>query len=251
MSQHFRVLLHEDGPALWPSYIDLAALESARRESGTPIFNTMYQAEPGGLTGQIISPDFFRYISDGAIERSFIAESQTYCTIDPAFSEKTAADETAIIVGSIHPNGMTYIRYVWHGRARFPSIVETLAGDFRNPKATRARSIVGYYRPVAIGVESVAAQSALIDMIEELHPDLPLERIPAVRDKFSRLLELGADYEFGRILHHPSLMNSAFERQLTQLPAAKHDDMGDCAAMLTTYVDGGGAVAVDRPRGFV
>lgn len=250
MSTHYRVLLHDEGPALWPSYIDVPALESAHRESGTPIFNTMYQAEPGGLTGQIIHPDFFRYIGDGAIERSFIAESRTYMTVDPAFTEKSSADETAIVVGSIHPNGMTYIRFVWHGRARFPSIVETIAGDHRNISASRPRSVVGYYKPVAIGVESVAAQSALIDMMEELHPDLPIEKIKIEKDKFSRFLALGADYEFGRILHHPSLMNSAFERQLSQLPTAKHDDQADAASMLTTYVDGGGAVAIDRPRGF-
>lgn len=250
MSTHYRVLLHADGPALWPSYVDVASLESARRESGTPIFQTMYQAEAGGITGQIIHPDFFRYIGDGAIERSFIAESQTYMTVDPAFTEKSSADETAIVVGSIHPNGMLYIRFVWHGRARFPSIVETIAGDHRNLEQTRPRSVVGFYHPVAIGVESVAAQSALIDMMEELHPDLPIEKRPIAKDKFSRFLALGADYEFGRILHHPSLMNSAFERQLTQLPAAKHDDMGDAASMITTYVDGGGAVAVDRPKGF-
>jgi phage terminase large subunit-like protein len=250
VSTHYRVPLHDNGPALWPDYIDTDALESARRESGTPIFNTMYQAEPGGLTGQIIHPDFFRYISDGSIERSFIAESQTYMTVDPAFTDKSSADETAIEVASIHPNGMMYLRFVWHGRARFPSIVETIAGDHRNLPATRAKSVVGYYRPMAIGVESVAAQSGLIDMLEELHPDLPIEKMPVTKDKFSRHLELGADYEFGRILHHPSLMNSSFERQLTQLPAAKNDDMADAAYMLTRYVDGGGAVAGDRPKGF-
>lgn len=250
MTQHFRVHLHDEGPALWPDYVDTASLEDVRRETGTPVFNTMYQAEPGGLTGQIIRSEFFRYIGDGALERSFIAESQTYCTIDPAFTEKTSADETAIVIASIHPNGLTYIRFVWHGRERFPKIVETVAGDYRDLARTRANSVVGYYKPVAIGVEAVAAQGGLIDMMEDQHPDLPIERIGVTEDKFSRLLKLGADYEFGRILHHPSLMNSAFERQLTGLPkASRHDDMGDAAAMLRTYVDGGGAVAIDRPKG--
>ena len=250
MTRHYRVLLHEDGPALWPDYIDTAALEGARRESGTPIFNTMYQAEPGGLRGQIIHPDFFRYIDDGALERSFIAESLTYCTLDPAFTEKSSADETAIAIGSIHPNGMLYVRFVWHGRARFPSIVETLAGDYRRLAETRPRSVIGYYKPLVVGIEANAAQSGLIDMIEEQHPDLPLEKLTTRDDPFSRWLQLGADYEFGRILHHPSLMNSALERQLTQLPAAKHDDMAQTIAMLTRYVDGGGAVPIERPRGF-
>jgi phage terminase large subunit-like protein len=249
MTRFFRVPLHEDGPALWPDYIDTEALEGARRESGTPVFNTMYQAEPGGLRGQIIHRDFFRYIADGAIERAFIAESQTYMTLDPAFTEKTSADETAIAIGSIHPNGMLYVRFMWHGRARFPSIVETIAGDHRDVARTRPRSVVGYYKPVTIGIESNAAQSGLVDMIEDQHPDLPIERIETRDDPFSRWLALGADYEFGRILHHIALQNSALELQLTNLPTAKHDDMAQTIAMLTKFVDSG-AVAIERPKGF-
>ena len=234
----YRVLLHEDGPALWPDYIDVDSLEAIRRESGTPIFNTMYQGEPGGLKGAIIRREFFRYLNDGRMEASLIAESATVAFIDPAITEKSSADETAIVVGSVHPNGMKYIRFVWHGRVGIADQERLLVGVFE------------HYRPQVIGVEVVAYQAALVQVMLERHPNLPIEPVTQTKDKFSRFLALGADYEFGRVLHHPSLMNSAFEHQLVHIPAAKHDDMADAAAMLAAY-DNGGAVAVERPKGFV
>lgn len=233
----YRVLLHTDGPALWPDYIDLAALESARRDSGSPIFNTMYQAEPGGLKGQIIKREFFRYLTDGGIERDFLANSEPYMTVDPAISEKTSADETAVVVGNIRDDGQVYLRFVWHGRVGVIEQERIIDQAYQ------------HYRPVTIGIESVAYQAALIQMIAERRPDLPLEAIThGKQDKFSRILALGALYEFGKIVHHPSLSASAYEHQAVNYPG-KHDDMVDAAAMLAAYAATGAAVT-SRPEGF-
>jgi phage terminase large subunit-like protein len=89
-----------------------------------------------------------------------------------------------------------------------------------------------------------------VQVMLDRHPELPIEPITQTKDKFSRFLALGADYEFGRVLHHQTLLNSAFENQLVHIPAARHDDMADAAAMLAAY-DNGGAAAVERPKGFV
>jgi len=238
MSIAYRVLLHDQGPALWPDYIGLADLEGARQESGTPIFNTMYQADPGGLKGQIIRREFFRYMGDGAIERDFLANSLCYMTVDPAISEKTSADETAVCVGNIAPDATVYLRWFWHGRVGVIDQERVIDQAYR------------HYRPVTIGIESVAYQAALIQMLAERRPDLPLEAIThGKQDKFSRFLALGALYEFGKVVHHPSLQSSAYEHQAVNLPAGKHDDMADAAAMLCAYA-GTGAGMTDRPAGF-
>jgi predicted phage terminase large subunit-like protein len=227
--KHYRVLLHERGPALWPEYIDLAALEDARRESGTPVFNTMYQGDPGGLTGQIIRRDFFRY--DYPPEAS-----ECFATLDPAISSRTSADETALVVGNIDDEGTIYIRFVWHGRVGIMDQERLIVGMWE------------HYRPQTIGIETVAYQAALVQLLLDRHPELPVEGIPQEKDKFTRLLALAALYEFGRVVHHPALKNSAFEQQLTHLPASKHDDMGDAAAMLTTYADSGAGI-IEKPSG--
>lgn len=239
----YRVPLHDRGPALWPEYITLQKLEETHREVGTPVFQTMYQGEPGGLKGQIIRREFLRYMIDGAIERAFLNESTTYMTVDPAISEKTSADETALCVGSIHPaTGTVYVRWIWHGRIPFSAQVKKIA------------DAAAWYKPVTIGIEAVAYQTALVQDTIDRFPDLPIEpwrpRKHEPKDKFSRWLALGALYENARILHHPSLEASAFEHQLVNLPASKHDDMADAAAMLTTYANAP-AELTRRPEGFI
>ncbi len=252
MSLHLRVPLHEDGPALWPGYISLGDLEGWREEVGTPIFETMWQGRRGGLAGQIIRQEFFRYYRGDPPGVTFMA-------VDPAISTKTTADETAIVVGNVEATdspvrweftdrpddeGSTirsnvYLRWFWHGRVGLKDTEDIIFKAW------------SYYRPVAIGIEAVAYQSALVQLLENDHPELPIEPVTPDRDKLSRFLALARLYEFGRIYHHPSLTGSAYEYQLTHLPG-RHDDMADAAAYLTEMsgVAGGAVVMAHRPEGF-
>lgn len=231
---HLRVPLHDEGPALWPAVVPETDLAAMHRLLGTPIFQTMYQAQRGGLAGQIIRDAFFRYYE------GLPAQSVCFATLDPAISTKAIADETAMAVGNVDTLGNLYVRFVWHGRT---GIAE---------QARIVKSVWDYYRPVAIGVENVAFQSALLEYISEKHPELPLEGVnPGGRDKLTRHLGLAALYEFGRVYHHPSLRASATEYQLTHLPG-KHDDIADAIQYLTVLggIAGGSVVLGQRPRGF-
>jgi phage terminase large subunit-like protein len=235
-----QVPLHEHGPALWPGYIDEADLRRTWREVGTPIFQTMYQGDPGGLAGEIIRREYFRYglASD---------RSTCYMTMDLAISERSSADETAIVVGNVEPptyapDGsvlppMVTIRWVWHGRVGFVQQANLVVDAYR------------YYRPAEIGIEKVAYQAALLQHLQAEHSGLPLTPVTHDRDKFSRFLHLGALYEFGRVQHEPHLENSAFEHQLVHLPTGQHDDMADAAEMLTRFGGATSATWVNRPAG--
>ena len=227
-----QVTLHEKGPALWPEYISLAELDKRREEVGTPIFNTMYQAQRGGLAGVIVKREFFKY-------RNAPEGSLCYAALDPAISQKTQADETAIVVGNVDYEGNVFIRFVWHGRV---GVRETLG---------YIDEVYQHYRPVEFGVESVAYQAALIEIAEDKYPDIPFVPVKPDKDKFSRFLALGALYEFGRVFHHPYLEASAFEYQLTRLPNGAHDDMADAASMMTILAGLSGPVTTgDVPEGF-
>lgn len=206
----------------------------------------MYQGRRGGLAGKLVNPAWIRYYHGNP-------PGVPYMAIDPAISEKTTADETAIVVANVDMaatnlwgSGPTpvradvYVRWVWHGRVGI---------------ADQQRIIVQaaeYYRPVAVGIEAVAYQSALVQLIESNHPDLPIEPVRPDRDKFTRFLGLAALYEFGRIIHHPSLQASAFEYQLTHIPDSRHDDMPDALAHLCTMagITSAAIVSGTRPEGF-
>jgi predicted phage terminase large subunit-like protein len=240
MSRQVTVPLHEQGPALWPGYIDEADLRRTWAEVGTPIFTTMYQGDPSGLAGEIIRREFFRY--------GFASDRSTcYMAVDVAISTKESADETAVAVVNIEPvdyteDGvalppMVTVRWVWHGRVGF---------------AEQARVILeahDYYRPVEVGIEKVAYQAALLQHLQAQAPNLPLTGITHDRDKFSRLLHLGAQYEFGRIQHEPHLRASALEHQLVHLPTGKHDDMADAVEMATRFSGATSAAWMRKPAG--
>lgn len=253
---HLKVELHDSGPALWPTYIPHADLAQARQDLGTPIYETMYQGRRGGLAGQIIRPEWFHYYRG-------IPPGITYAFIDPAISTKTTADETAIVVANVslehtagpewegwdgdpakappRIGGNVYVRWVWHGRVGLKDQERIIA------------EMADYYRPVAIGIEEVAYQTALIQLVISDHPELPIEGVKPDRDKLSRHLALARLYEFGRAYHHADLQASAFEWQLSRLPNAKHDDMADAAAgilQMTGLLSG--AVSINqRPPGFL
>ena len=231
-SVHVRVPLHEYGPALWPAYIGTDKLEESRGDVGTPIFETMYQGRRGGLSGQIIVDSFFRYFEGTPPGVCMMA-------VDVAISKKTEADETAIAVANIFDGFIAY-RYVWHGRVGIKEQEEIV------------QKIWSFYRPVAIGVESVAYQAALIQLLEADHPELPIEPVTPDRDKLSRFLALARLYEFGRVYHHPAMKGSAAEYQLTHLPNGRHDDIPDAMTYIAEMAGlaGGAIVSSTRPEGF-
>lgn len=249
-----KVELHDNGPALWPGYIPSSDLHDSHVDLGTPLFETMYQGRRGGLAGQIIKPEWFAYYHGNP-------PGQTFCFGDLAISSKTTADETSFVVAnvSLEPSaavrdgldwrpedgppmrGAIFVRYVWHGRVGLVEQERVLV------------EIARYYKPVAIGIEAVAYQSALVQLVENDHPELPVEPVTPDRDKLSRFLALARLYEFGRVYHHPSLKASAFELQLSRLPNGRHDDMADAEAgiLQMTGLLGGAIVVNRRPAGFL
>lgn len=235
-----RVLIHDRGPALWPEYIPLLDLAARKREVGTPVWNTMYQAEEEGLSGEIIWRDLFRHYEAVPLDTT------CFMAVDLAISQKTSADETAIVVVNVNdagalPDPYVYVRWAWHGRIGLVKTAETILEAWE------------YYKPVAIGVEAIAYQQAQVELLgTEKYQHLPIEPVdPGGVDKFSRWLQLGALYERGVVLHHPSLEHSYFEAQLEHLPTGKHDDLAD-ALHYAIKVSGMmiGAEVGDKPAGF-
>ena len=231
---HLRVPLHDKGPELWPGYIDIGMIEQAHRDLGTPLFETMYQGRRGGLAGQIIDSDWIRYWPSDSVPPGLC-----YMAVDPAISMKTTADETAIAVANVF-DGFIAFRWYWHGRVGVKATEEIIAKAW------------SYYHPVAIGVEAVAYQSALVQLLEADHPELPIEPVAPDKDKLTRFLALARLYEFGRVYHHPSMKSSAAEYQLTHLPNGRHDDIADAMTYIAEMsgVVGTAIVSDSRPQGF-
>jgi phage terminase large subunit-like protein len=238
-----RVLLHEQGPALWPEYVPMAELSRKHAELGTPLYQTLFQSDEGGLKGEIIWRELFRYGYAPGTHPDVLGRSICRMTVDPAISKSTKADSTAIAIGNVSldvPRRL-FVRFVWAGRV---SSMET---------ATKIAEIAAYYHPEEIGIEANAYQSSLLEIVQSQYPSLPLTPIYRERDKLSRQLALGALYELGLVVHHPMMQGDAMELELTKLPGGRHDDMADAIADLADLggLTGADAVASSvKPAGF-
>jgi len=113
----------------------------------------MYQGRRGGLAGQIITDSYFRYYVSSPPGVPFMA-------VDPAISKKTTADETAIVIANVDLSsggeepGSMYVRWYWHGRVGIKRQEEIIQQAW------------SHYAPVAIGIEAVAYQTALVELLE-------------------------------------------------------------------------------------
>ena len=86
------------------------------------------------------------------------------------------------------------------------------------------------WEPSIIGVESSGYQLALIQMAKR-QTALPIVRLKADKDKFSRALPLSAKMENGLVyFSNEALWYADLEKEMLQFPAGEHDDQVDALA---------------------
>ena len=212
----------EKGEPLQANRYDIKELDQIKSdmasEYGTARFETQYQQNPVSKETQIFHEEWFRYYDHApSAGRLFIA-------VDPAFSKKASADQTAMVVG----------RFI--GDAMY--IEEIIAGRY-DPHEFEDKLIylVKKWTPEKVGIESVAAQATISFSFrtrlqkEGIHT--VVENIKQKGDKESKIQRLQPLYRNGRIYHKRHIENmTLYESQLIGFPRAAHDDMIDAAQML-------------------
>jgi predicted phage terminase large subunit-like protein len=149
-----------------------------------------------------------------------------YMGVDPAFTEKTRNDETAMTVIGVHGK-MKYVVAFLHMRTK------------SNKKLmARAIHLAETYHPYRIGYESVQGQAMLAHALrEELgeRKDLAVTvyDVPTSRDKDARMALLADEVEAGRLLlrgdgdNRPHKSQEVLYSQMIQYPHGDHDDGPD------------------------
>lgn len=156
---------------LWPEQYSKMALESIRSTLGEYEFYCLYQQNPIPKEGIIFKEEWLKqgHANDYAV---------IYVGVDPAISKSDNADETAICVLGVG-YGETPIYYE----------IETLHGkwDF-NEQIEKIKEVKAKYKPDLIGVESVAYQKALCDVLNRLN--MPIVELKADQDKVRRAMSV-------------------------------------------------------------
>lgn len=200
-----------DAHALWPQLWPVERLKAKLAEIGSINFACEFLNEPLEAGDHPIKREWFRYY------RHLPADLVKIQTVDPAISQKTTADYSAIgTVGYSQADGNFYVLEVWHGRVTLHSLVTTMISFFSK------------HRPVAQGVETVAYQQAVKQEAERLST-IPVYEINRQKDKVTRVIGVSVHFEQGRVLfpdNHPPWLDE-LEAELVRFPTGENDDMVD------------------------
>lgn len=117
------VLLHTDGPALWPSHKPLQEVLDLKATTPERIWEGTYQGNPVSPQGSIFKRKWWsknRYdIKDPAILNKIIGRWISFDTADKDGDDNAY---TAAVVGDLWPDYRLAIRHVWRDRLLFPDL---------------------------------------------------------------------------------------------------------------------------------
>lgn len=146
-------------------------------------------------------------------------KKHTFAFIDPAISQEQNADFTAVVIVDVGEDQLWYVKTAQRFKINPTDIVQLCF------------KIHEQFQPMAIGIEDVAFQKALIHMVgEEMRRRnryIPVTGINPGTDKTKemRVLGLVPRFEWGRILLAKGLYD--LEMEMLQFPRGSHDDLLD------------------------
>lgn len=207
----------EDNP-----YLDTASYDAGLRKQDPITYERMrygnWHLKPDGAIFKASYLHYYR-LSQGTYVLSDMviptASTRAFSTVDPAFSTSTSADYTVIATWAYVPER--------HLVLLLDIIRERMEGPDLIP---RLREVNARFRPALIGIESGAAQLALVQ--EAQRSGLPVTDLVPDRDKVSRAWLAATKMKAKQILlpeQAPFL--EAFEEELLTFPDSRHDDQVD------------------------
>lgn len=213
------LLNREVGEALWPERFPLKKLAAIRSIQGPYGFASLYQQRPIAKGAQLFSD----YPSRFELDKWKLDGHRVLIVCDPAASEKTSADFSAVYVMAAIGYGELMEAWLidhYHEQVQTPQLVRVL-------KMFQKR-----YWGVAVGVEAVGGFKAVPQMLRDQEPTLKVLEIIPLGDKWIRAQPAASAWNEGR-LHVPTDRDWAEPtmKELTEFSAgAKKDDRMDAVA---------------------
>jgi len=209
-----------NGKLFFPSRLGYNKLEELKRAQGIYIFNSQYMLNPLSSENAIFKEEWFKWYTPDELPKRLYY----FITVDLAISQKETADYTVVNVAAVDPDNQ-----IWE--------IEYRRGRF-TPQETADHIFELYdkYKPLKVGVESVAWQKAMIyflrDEMRKRGKFIPLAELKADKDKQRRALGLQPWFENGAFFMPEHLRYSDMHRELLEFPLGKHDDTVDALAYL-------------------
>jgi predicted phage terminase large subunit-like protein len=186
---------------------------------GTLAFEQEYQANPIDDSIRVFRPEWLqRYDPRELVEQNLI----TLMAVDPA-TGVSGGDFFAVWIGGLdRTTGIIYTRELTLERIGIVEQVKRIVAAFRR------------WRPLRTGIETVAYQVALKQILEDHSRKqrlyMPIVPIQTTANKRARIEGSSPFYENGTFRLPPAL-DPEIESQFLHFPKAKHDDAPDVCAM--------------------
>lgn len=234
----YSVVLHRDGPALWPDHKPLAEILDLKEVTPEMVWSTTYQGAASPPGGVIFRRDWWKGknrfdIREAGLRNAAIAR---YISLDTAKKEDERADPSAMVVGELSPDYRLYIRQVYAERLDFPDLADWTLGAVHSFGADgKLRGIV---------VEDKSSGTSLLQTLRKIvDPSVAERLVPFLptTDKSTRARQASAWAANGSVLlPHPD--PSApwlfdFEDELFGFPQMAHDDRVDAFSQLIIYLE--------------
>lgn len=207
------------------------------KKSMTPAeFSAQYMNNPIDEENQLFRPEYFKYYDRRPL-RLFVS-----MTLDPAISEKQAADYFAINVSGMDENYNIYV-------------LDTLKGHWKvSDQVNNIFAMYEKWHPSVVGLETIAYQKALKGWLEEkmrergvFFPITELRRNTNESKEF-RIKAMEPFFREGKVFLAPWM--KSLEEELLTFPKGKHDDEIDAlASQLDLLVPGDSQAHADIPFG--
>ncbi len=218
-------ILTEDGKSAWPEKWPMEAINKERQEFAelgkTDLWFRNKMCECISPDSQKFKREYFRYYEKPpALETMNI-----YTAVDLAISDKPNADYSAIVTVGINTAGHWFVLDTEHGRYD-PST--TMDAVF---------SAVKKWRPLTVGIETVAYQSALLHFLEKEMPArgifFRVEPLKAEKKKELRIDTLQPRFAVGTVWFKAgAVWLPEVENELLAYPHGAHDDVIDALAYI-------------------
>lgn len=223
-------LIDADGICLWPSKFKTPeSIERERRRIGNEeAWQREYLLRILPDADQVILPKFIQYYDciPADIERYYEC---TATAIDPAISQKSTADCTAMVSARVY-----YIDGHYHLYILPHPINERLTALETQEKAAYLSQTLDEGRRTRIYVEKVSYQQALVELLERAVTDVQGVSVSG-QDKTARLKIASLAMQAGRVFF-PLHGTETLVSQLLGFPRERFDDLVDAFSLLVNQV---------------
>lgn len=234
-----QVLLHQNGPALWPEHKPLEAVLRLKATTPEGIWAATYQGQPTTARGAIFQRSWYagahsRY--DPRDPRLLTSSYARYQSWDTSMGDQESNAWTVCVTGDLLPDYRLAIRSVLRDRWQFPQLPPEIEAEARRHNRDN--------KLAAVLIEDKASGTSALQTLRAVSPawlsTLLYPFVPTV-DKTSRANQAAVWCKNGSVLLPMSCelvpWLFAFEEELFEVPGSPWWDQVDALAQLILYLE--------------